>query len=200
MEDPAKYRWSGHRDILGLRKKPVVDVDEVLRILGETRRRARAAYVRAVRGAGDEAWFGEDPGHLPWWRLGRPPRRDEEDPETTGKAKRETDSMRRMRDRPAFEVEAFVERVASAIGIEFEVLRDRGKGHEVSRARELLATLAVERYGIRVKDLAEHLNKHPVTVTGWVMRGVRRRAEDPETMAMIEALDGKLCGQSGIER
>jgi hypothetical protein len=61
----------------------------------------------------------------------------------------------------------------------------------------LLATLGVERYDLRVKDLAEYLNKHPVTVTNWVMRGVRRRAEDPETAARIEALDCNLCDRFG---
>ncbi len=78
-----------------------------------------------------------------------------------------------------------------------EGLRGRSKGHEVSRARELLATLGVERYDLRVKDLAEYLNKHPVTVTGWVMRGVRRRAEGPGTLARAEALDLNLCDRSG---
>jgi putative transposase len=198
-EDPAKYRWSGHRDILGLRKKPIVDVDEVLRIFGETRRGARAAYTRTIRGAGDATWVGEAPGHLPWWRLGRPRRREREDPEATGKAKREADSRRQMRERPELEVEAFVERVAATIGIDLEELRGRGKGYEVSRARELLAALGVERYDLRVKDLAEYLNKHPVTVTGWVMRGVRRRAEDPVTMTRFEALDRNLCDRLGKE-
>jgi len=199
VEDPAKYRWSGHRDILGLRKKPIVDVDEVLRIFGETRRRARAAYSRTIRGAGEATWIGEAPGHLPWWRLGRPQRREGEDPKVTGRAKREADSKRQMLERPTLEVEVFVERVAAAIGIDLEDLRGRGKGYEVSRARELLATLGVERYDLRVKDLAEYLNKHPVTVTGWVMRGVRRRAEDPGTMARIEALDRNMCDRLGRE-
>jgi putative transposase len=192
-EDLAKYRWSGHRDILGLRKKPIVDVDEVLRLFGKTRRSARAAYARAIRGANDATWIGEAPGHLPWWRLGRPPRKEDVDPETTGKAKRKADLRRQMQERPELEVEVFVEEVAAAIGIGLDDLKGRGKGYEVSRARELLAALGVERYGLRVKDLAEYLDKHPVTVTGWVMRGVRRRAEDPETAARIDALDRGLC-------
>ena len=47
------------------------------------------------------------------------------------------------------------------------------------------------------EDPAEYLNKHPVAVTNWVMRGVRRRSEDLETAAGIEALDRKLCERSG---
>jgi REP element-mobilizing transposase RayT len=199
-EDPAKYRWSGHRDILGLRKRPIVDVDAVLRLFGTARRSARTAYARAIRGAGDAPWIGEDPGHLPWWRLGRPPRRDEDDPDASGRAKREADSERQRRERPRLDAEAFAESAVAAIGIGIEEIRGRGKGREVSRARELLATLGVERYGLRVKDLAECLSKHPVTVTSWVMRGVRRRSEDPDTEAQLEALDRYLCSQSGPDR
>ncbi len=34
------------------------------------------------------------------------------------------------------------------------------------------------------------LAKPPVTATGWVMRGVLRRHEDPEVAARLEELDG----------
>ncbi len=50
-----------------------------------------------------------------------------------------------------------------------------------------------------LKDLAEYLNKHPAPVRGWVMRGVSRRAEDPETAARIDALDRGLCERSGAK-
>jgi len=45
--------------------------------------------------------------------------------------------------------------------------------------------------------LADVLQKHPVTVTGWVMRGTRRRTEDAETTARLDALDRKLSGDDG---
>jgi len=32
-----------------------------------------------------------------------------------------------------------------------------------------------------------------------VMRGVRRRAEDPETAVRVDELDRELCGQEGPE-
>jgi len=197
VEDPEKYQWSGHRDIQGLRRNPIVDVDEVLRLFGNTRQGARRAYTKAIRGARDAEWIGEQPGHLPWWRLGRPPSSELEDPAAAGQAKREEDARRRMRERPRLETEELVGMAAEAIGIDVEELKGRSKRGEVSRARELLAVLGVERYGMRVKDLAEVLDKHPVTVTGWVMRGVRRRAEDAETAARLEALDLRLSGRRG---
>jgi hypothetical protein len=120
---------------------PTVDVDEVLRIFGGTRRRAWAAYTRTIRGAGDATWIGEAPGHLPWWRLGRPRRREGEEPEVTGRAKREADSRRQMLERPTLAVEAFVERVAATIGIGLEDLRGRGKGREL---KPWIATCAID--------------------------------------------------------
>jgi hypothetical protein len=81
VDDPAEYPWSGHGEILGRVKKPIVDVDEALRVFGATRRSARAAYVRRLKGAVEAEWIGEAPGRLPWWRLGRPPKGEDEDPE-----------------------------------------------------------------------------------------------------------------------
>jgi len=194
VEDPAEYRWSGHNEILGRRREPIVDVDEVLRLFGATRRRARAAYARAIRGARESEWVGEGPGHLPWWRLGRPPRTEAEDPDEGGKATRAEAEERRLRERPKLGVNEYVQRGAKILGIDPVELAGRGKIHEVVRAREVLAALGVERYGLRVKDLAEALDKHPVTVTGWVMRGVRRRKEDGQAAARFEELDAALSG------
>ncbi len=196
-EDPARYRWSGHRDVLGLRKKPIVDVDEVLRLFGPARRSARRAYTRALRGAREAEWIGEEPGRLPWWRMGRPRREDGQDPDAAGRERREEAALRRLRERPTLDAEELIARVAPELGFDAEELASRSKGPELSRARELLAVLAVERYGILVKDLAAALRKHPVTVTGWVMRGIRRRAGNVEMAAKLEALDLKLCGGSG---
>ena len=194
VEDPAEYRWSGHGELVGRRREAIVDVDEVLRLFGTSRRRARAAYARAIRGARESEWIGERPGHLPWWRLGRPPRAEAQDPDESGKATRAEAEERRLRERPELGVEEYLQRGAEVLRIDPMELAGRGKMREVVRARELLAALGVERYGLRVKDLAEALGKHPVTVTGWVMRGVRQRNEDGQAAARFEELDTALSG------
>jgi len=50
VDDPAEYRWSGHREIVGRTRNPITDVDEVLMQFGKTRRSARRSYVRAIKG------------------------------------------------------------------------------------------------------------------------------------------------------
>jgi len=65
---------------------------------------------------------------------------------------------------------------------------------EITRARELLASLGLERYGLQVKKLAEPLKKHPATATGWVMRGVRKRRSNPYFRVRYEELGRHLIG------
>ena len=192
VEDPADYGWSGHREILKTCPNAVIDADEVLRLFGSTRRGARAAYVRTLRGARDAEWIGEGPGNLPWWRLGRPPRSESEDPEETGRVARVEAEERRQRERPRIDAGELLRRGGELLGVGFEALAGRGKAPEVVRARELLTVLGVERYGLRVMDIAAALGKHPATGTGWVMRGVRRRQENSEDAARLEELDKAL--------
>ena len=45
---PKEHRWSGHREVLGLRKASIVAVDDVLAIYGESRRQALKRYRSAL--------------------------------------------------------------------------------------------------------------------------------------------------------
>ena len=192
VDDPADYRWSGHRELLGKVKKPVVDVDEVLRVFGTTRRSARAAYVRRLKGSLEEEWIGEEPGRLPWWRLGRPPKGEDEDPETAVRERREREEQG-PEWRPSFEAEEFIARGAQVLGVEVDALRSRRQDRRLARARELLMILGVERYRLKLKDLANELKKSPDGMTKTVARAANRRTEDDEFRGDLNELDRALA-------
>ncbi len=196
VSDPADHRWSGHRELVGLEKKPIVDVDEVLRVFGRTRRWARAAYVRRLKGGLDEPWIGEQPGRLPWWRLGRPSKEELEDP---GDAVRERPQQGggAREDRPRLTAARYVELGAHVIGVSLEELRSRFRSREVVRAREDLAVVGVERYRLRVCDLAREMAKSPDAVTKAIARGVHVRTADPERSGAQDRLDEEIAERSG---
>jgi REP element-mobilizing transposase RayT len=196
VDDPAEYRWSGHRELLGKVKKPIVDVDEVLRVFGTTRRSARAAYVRRLKGSLEEEWIGEEPGRLPWWRLGRPPKGEDEDPETAVRERREREE-RGPEWRRSFEAEEFIARGAELLGVEVDALRSRRQDRRLARARELLMILGVERYRLKLKDLAMELQKSPDGMTKTVARAANRRTEDGEFRVDLNELDRALAGVEG---
>jgi len=72
-----------------------------------------------------------------------------------------------------------------ALGMDVSQLAGRGRGEATVRARELLASLGAERFGLQVKAIGEALGKHPATASGWVMRGIRRRQNDEELKARL---------------
>ena len=63
---------------------------------------------------------------------------------------------------------------------------------EIVRARDIVGLLGVERYGVKVKDLAERLGKSEDGVSLWVRRGGLRRVQDAAFAAEVEELDASL--------
>jgi REP element-mobilizing transposase RayT len=194
--DPAEHPWSGHRELVGMDRDPIVDLDEVLRVFGTTRRQARAAYVRRLKGAVEEEWIGESPGRLPWWRLGRPPRGEDEDPEDAVRARR-SNEPERPEWRIRLDATALVAAGARTLGVPLDDLRARTRDLRVVRARELLMLLGVERYRLRVVDLAEALGRSPDGMTKTLARATRRRADAPDFLNELEALDRSLAETQG---
>ena len=67
------------------------------------------------------------------------------------------------------------------------ILCGRGRAPEVVRMRELTGLVGIERYGVKVTELAAELWKSRGGVS--YRRGAARRTEDAEFAAAAEALD-----------
>jgi hypothetical protein len=96
-------------------------------------------------------------------------------------------------ERPRLSEEEFLRLGADALAVDFENLRGRGRSDTTVRALEMLVALGAERWGLQVKAMAGVLEKHPVTASGWVMRGIERRQSDPEFQTRFEKLDRALA-------
>ncbi len=68
VDDPIDYRWSGHAELLGLRRPQLVDADEVLRTFGDARGVARQRYLDHIRCCAEMRLMREGVWSLPWWR------------------------------------------------------------------------------------------------------------------------------------
>jgi DNA-directed RNA polymerase specialized sigma24 family protein len=69
-----------------------------------------------------------------------------------------------------------------------DVLVSRGKAPAAARAREVIAIVGVERFGLKVKDLAARLGKNPGSVSRWIVRAAQRRDEEKEFEARCRRL------------
>jgi len=83
-------------------------------------------------------------------------------------------------ERAELELAKFARRFEAVSGHALDDLASRFRSADQVRGRIELSTLAVCRYGLRVRDIAALTNKHRNSVTKWLNKGLRRERVDPE--------------------
>jgi REP element-mobilizing transposase RayT len=189
VNDPARYRWSGHREIIGKDHRALADVDEVLMMFGESRRAARSAYVKSLNVVGTAVWIGEEPSRLPWWRSAR----DEAVSPREGGVYVDYLGRSTAPERPRMPVEEFLERACAVEGVDVDELASRGREPRLRELREMVAVIGVEKYGQRVRELAERMRKNPGSVSRWVTNAAERRLSDSSFARRLRHLDEALA-------
>jgi len=178
VRDPARYRWSGHNELLGEVREPLVDVDAALVAFGDPIEAARRAYALTLAELAGTPWVERSPGELPWWHTEH--RRGQEADE--GAVQRpvvDAGGVSTAPERERLGALEFLALAAVAAGTTETELRSPRTGSALTRQRELLTLLGVELFGLRVKDLAEALGRSPGSVSRWVNAAGDRRASDP---------------------
>ena len=188
--DPARYRWSGHRELLGRGERPLVDAEDALVVFGGRRAAARSAYVRAVRGERREAWIGERPESLPWWRGG-----EGEGAVEVRRAVPRVDALGASSAREAarWPVERYLALASAACGVDRTMLAGRGKNPALTRARELVVLVGVEVYRQRVVDLAAAMGMNAGSVSRALARAIAREREERAFHQRRLALEERLA-------
>jgi REP element-mobilizing transposase RayT len=185
------YRWSGHLELLGRRAAlELVDADETLALLGSTVRQARRAYRQLIAAASGQEWVGKGPGALPWWRVERD---DESDREPQVRPRTDAMGASSGIERPDADAERFLAAAGEALGERAWVIWSRRRVRAEAIERDLVALLAVERYCLRVRDLAARLGRKPDEVSRWATRGALRRQHDTALSAAFRRLDSAVA-------
>jgi len=188
VDDPARWRWSGHLDLIGKRDDPIADVDSVLSLYGDQRSSARRAYVGSLRSERNGNWQGEQPGRLPWW----PPTPDRQLETPVPPAVVDDRGVSTGLYRPHIEPEDFLELACSVIGTDSGQLKTASLSRDLSRQRQLIVGLGVERWFQGTKSLAGLLNRKAHTGTAWVRRCSERRQVDSSFEESYDLLDAEL--------
>jgi hypothetical protein len=90
------------------------------------------------------------------------------------------------------DVDAFIRRSAKELGVTSEELSSRGKAPASVRAREIIAIVGVERFGVKVGELAVRLKKNPGSVSRWLSQAGERRREEREFEVDCERLEAAV--------
>jgi REP element-mobilizing transposase RayT len=198
VKDASRYRWCGHREVLGKAVgRRLVDVDETLLAFHPKRSKALAGYRSTMSTVLGEDWRAEGPGRLPWWRFGRPPDSDDESESEIAIDKKrpriQMDGFSNVQARPRMGLDRFIETGAVACEETVEDLRSRKRRAPIVEAREVLAWLGVELYGFTVKEMASGLEKYLETTSRLVGRAAHRRTMEKDFAEHIRRVDAEIA-------
>ena len=200
VKDASRYRWCGHREVLGKAVgRRLVDVDETLLAFHPNRRNAMAGYRSMMSKALEEDWRSEGPGRLPWWRIGRPSSSDDES-EIVVDNKRpriQMDGLSNVQPRPSMDLDRFLELGAAACNVTVGDLKSRKRRVGIVEARRTLAWLGVELYGFTVKEMALGLEKSLETTSRLVSRAAEQRTIDQDFADDVRRVDSVMARSKG---
>jgi len=200
VKDASKYRWCGHREVLGRALgRRLVDVEETLLAFDPRRKNALAGYRSAMSMTLGEDWRSEGPGSLPWWRVGRPKESDDEGEITvdTDRPRLQMDGLSNVEMRPRMKLDRFIEIGAAACDVTPPDLTSRKRRESIVEAREVLAWLGVMVYGFKVKEIAAGFEKYGETASRLVSRASHRRLVDEEFADRLRRVDNEIAKGEG---
>ena len=188
VDDPAKYPYSGHREIIGLCQPFLVDRSSVLRGFGfQDDRYSAQNYLSWVRSVAEARLHDAGINELPWWSQAA-------HVDEIADARRHLDALtfdgRALTEQRAeLELGEFVDRFEESAGHALDDLASRFRTLDFIRGRIEFTTLAVARYGFRSRDVATLLNKHGASVTRWLNLGLKKERNEAEFRSRLDALD-----------
>ena len=91
--------------------------------------------------------------------------------------------------RPRYGADEWLQIACGHLGVDQLRLSDRNRNPDIVRARELIGLIGVERFGVKVNELAAELGKSRDGVSRWIRRGSARRESDPGFASDAKGLD-----------
>jgi len=98
-------------------------------------------------------------------------------------------------ERPEVEAEEFVRACSALLDISADELQGRQRGEALTRARELIAGVGLQRWSQAAKGLSSVLRMYPDSVSRLATRAAQRARENEGFRARLEELDRRLVAK-----
>jgi REP element-mobilizing transposase RayT len=187
-DDPTRYTYSGHREILGLCQPLLVDRQAVLSGFGSGSNPGSVDdYLGWVRMVAEIRWLRGDIVDLPWWIQARS---DDEIADAGLHPDATTfDGLSLAEDRRELPPREYAHCFESVSGYSLIELSSSSRSPRHLHGRIEFTTLAISRYGLRVRDVATELSKHRNSVTNWLNHGLLLLSKDQQFVQRLDHLD-----------
>ena len=165
VDDPAAYRWSGHRELVGMAPPLLIDPPQALSWFADDPETAIAFYLGHLRLASSQRLGHEAVRDLPWWRS-VPDNEAFEAAKSVNEADRiqAGDSLPHLPCRQR-SVDRVLLRFAEAMKVAPTLLCGRSRSPKAACLRRVFVFVAAEHLGLPIKEIARVLAKNPGSVS-----------------------------------
>ena len=195
VDDPADYRWSGHRELIGQTKPELVDARESLLAFGADLLSRREAYLTRVRQIQDERWFRQSVRKLPWWQPVADDEQTMEEGNAPQAAVRFDGARLALQEANRMELPSLQRWFEDALPSARDRLAARTQSQQDCHLRRLFAVLAVAELGHPSCEVAKVLHRSPSSVSRWLSDGLARRSVDPAFQREMDQLVMRLSAE-----
>jgi len=187
VDDPADYRLSDHRALIGRGQSILVDVEAALRCFGEaTTQGARASYLAYVRSVAETKWARGSLRHLPWWKQVKDDYQIVENQDAPAEARTFDDKHPELAPARKENTEVLLARACKLLGLSPDDLTGASRSRSTSLARRRFTFIAVTHFRYRGTDVARALNKSPSQVSRWLTSETAACGHNPTEAALVE--------------
>lgn len=189
VHDPADYRLSGHRAIIGHSEPILTDVSAALRCFKcETEREARQAYLEFVRCVAEAKWAREPIRKLPWWKPATDDHQTVSENDAPPEAKTFDNEYPHLASGQEMSIENLVDRVAPLLGSTVPELAGQGKRRVTALARRRFTMIAASYFDHTLKSIASALGKSSSQVSRWLGKETEECYVNADELAFIQGV------------
>jgi putative transposase len=186
VRDPEDYPWTGHMAYSRKRKENLIDAAMVLSQFSRKRSLARKQYRQFVAD-------GKNRGHeQKYYRV--------KDQRFLGEDEfvEEIEGLKKSHEPSYWEVsvEKIVEEVMRLTNIRRDRLYSLTRDRQGAYGRNLVAYLARKLAGFRVKEIAQHFKREPMTISLGVMKVEKLLQQDKDFLRRVEIMEMNLREKS----
>jgi hypothetical protein len=192
VDDPAGYRWSGHRELIGEVEPDLIDVRESLLAFDSDLSSCREAYLRRVRQIQDEKWFQQGVRQLPWWQPVADDEQTVEETHAPEAAVRFDGARLALQEADRMELPVLKKWFEDALPSARDRLAAKTQSQPDCHFRRLFAVLAIAELGYPSCGVAKALHRSPSSVSRWLGEGLARRSDDPAFQREMDQLVRRL--------
>lgn len=192
VDDPAMYKLSGHRPLIGISDPILVDVRAALMCFSTERREARQVYLDHVRSVAEAKWAHQTLRKLPWWRVVTDDHQTVTEEAAPSEARTFDDRHPNFQRLERGTVECLLRRAAPLLGCRLCEIKGPGRGSDVAQARRRFAFIAALRFNHSLKSIGEAVGKSSSQVSRWLTHQIDVYYSDPGESDLIDRISVSL--------